>query len=180
MKKFFMLVAFASLMLSNAEAANTMNVNDFTAINYKEKVDSVVKKLSLNNNYNSFYNLDLSKDKTKMLRHSFGLNDWQTEDLMRLHDTINKKFDNLSSINDSTLRKDAFDKIISYWRKHSNESIVLANYPNEYFSQTDIDNMKKQYRLYWACVVSTLRNRGIVNSDDEFNYNLEDTKFASN
>ena len=173
MKKIFMLVAMFTMMTSNIEAAN---INELTI---KDGVETVINVISENAPETPFYSLNLTKEKTMTIKRYLKLNDEQTDLLLNLHNTINKKFDKLNKIEDKVRREKMFDNLIAYWKKNATTCILLAKEENQTYTSYDVYRMKNQYRFYWACVNATLRNRGIVTELGDFNINGNDT-IASN
>ena len=173
MKKIFMLVAMFTMMTSNIEAAN---INELTI---KDGVETVINVISENAPETPFYSLNITEEKTMTMKKYLKLNDEQTNLLLNLHNTINKKFDKLNKIEDKVLREKMFDNVIAYWKKNANTCILLAKEENQTYTSDDVYRMKNQYRSYWACVNVTLRNRGIINDLGVFNTNGNDA-IASN
>ena len=173
MKKIFMLVAMFAMMTSNIEAAN---INELTI---KDGVEPIVNVISENAPETPFYSLNITKEKTMMMKKYLKLNDEQTDLLLDLHNIINREFDKLNKIEDKELREKMFDSLIVYWRKNSNNCILLVDEANHTYTSYDVYHMKNQYRFYWACVNATLRNRGIVTELGDFNINGNDA-IASN
>ena len=173
MKKIFMLVAMFAMMTSNIEAAN---INELTI---KNGVETVINVISTNATETPFYSLNITEEKTMTMKKYLKLNDEQTNLLLNLHNTINKKFDKLNKIEDKVRREKMFDNLIAYWKKNANTCILLAKEENQTYTSYDVYRMKNQYRFYWACVNATLRNRGIVTELGDFNINGNDS-IASN
>ena len=115
MKKIFMLVAMFTMMTSNIEAAN---INELTI--KEDGVETVINVISTNSPETPFYSLNITKEKTMMMKKYLKLNDEQTDLLLDLHNIINREFDKLNKIEDKELREKMFDSLIVYWRKNSN------------------------------------------------------------
>lgn len=154
MKKIILTIAML-LGITISSNANDINMAKYAMTRLNDI--SVKSNISLNDSTGRFYDMKLN-DHIRSIKKNFLLDDVQEQMIYDVQNGVEKAFDRLNGMNDTTAKRDYMDNIVRYWQSHARMS----------FYATERTDAEKLFRRYWTCVNVTLRNKGYV--DDLGNY----------
>ena len=150
MKKFILIVCllFGTMAYTNAAT----NEGILTIENVRE-----ISKNICENSEPATLNLNYGFSELKSM---LNLNYAQSRDLYKLQKNITSALNNISIIEDDTVRNQKFCELIYNWRRLSHTYIIYNT-----LDVSEIDSARHQFKIYWAIINDTVMNSGILDAN---------------